>query len=260
MQELPLTAAVFEAFTDTPALWLMLLFVALLSFLQSARFKGFIGELRVRLATDFWLDGKEYHPLHDVTLKTPDGTTQIDHILVSSYGIFVIETKNYKGWIFGDAGSKRWTQSLFKKKFQFQNPLHQNYKHVKAVAAHTGTSLRAIHSVVVFVGKSRFKTSMPENVLETHQLIPFIRRQSDRLLDEQQVAHAVRSLNRVKISFLGVSRSHAKTLKSNAMQPVCPRCGKEMALRTARKGRNAGSQFWGCTGYPKCKATKQISS
>lgn len=40
--------------------------------------------------------------------------------------------------------------------------------------------------------------------------------------------------------------------------PVCPKCGKPMALRTARKGSNAGSQFWGCCGYPECKGVRQI--
>jgi len=40
--------------------------------------------------------------------------------------------------------------------------------------------------------------------------------------------------------------------------PVCPLCGKPMALRTARKGAHAGSQFWGCTGYPECKGTQRV--
>ena len=35
--------------------------------------------------------------------------------------------------------------------------------------------------------------------------------------------------------------------------PTCPQCGKPMVLRTAKSGRNAGQQFWGCSGYPQCK-------
>ncbi|MGE0621465.1 MAG: NERD domain-containing protein [Pseudomonadales bacterium] len=248
-----------DAITATPAIWVMLLIVALLGFLQSAYVKGFIGELRVRLATDFLLDGKEYHPLHNVTLRTPDGTTQIDHIVVSPFGLFVIETKNLSGWIFGDARSKRWTQSLFRKKFQFQNPLHQNFKHVKAVEAHTGLSLREIHSVVVFVGKSRFKSFMPENVVNLRGFLPYVRSRRDRLLDDGQIADVIRSLNRGKLSFFGVGRHHVRGLKANAEQPVCPRCGREMVLRTSRYGSSAGSQFWGCSGYPGCKATRRAT-
>lgn len=42
--------------------------------------------------------------------------------------------------------------------------------------------------------------------------------------------------------------------------PSCPRCGKPMALRTARKGPRAGSQFWGCSGYPNCKGTRPLDT
>jgi four helix bundle suffix protein len=40
--------------------------------------------------------------------------------------------------------------------------------------------------------------------------------------------------------------------------PSCPRCGQPMALRTARKGARPGSQFWGCSGYPKCKGVRNL--
>ena len=58
----------------------------------------------------------DYHLLNHVTLRLKDGTTQIDHVLVSRFGVFVIESKDYKGWIFGDASyrqkrSSRWSSS-----------------------------------------------------------------------------------------------------------------------------------------------------
>jgi four helix bundle suffix protein len=40
--------------------------------------------------------------------------------------------------------------------------------------------------------------------------------------------------------------------------PQCPQCGAQMALRTAKTGKNAGQQFWGCTQYPDCKGTIQL--
>jgi restriction system protein len=46
--------------------------------------------------------------------------------------------------------------------------------------------------------------------------------------------------------------------KSEKTAPICPSCGRPMALRTARKGAHAGSQFWGCTGYPECKGTQRV--
>src|SRR5690348_13855629 len=63
----------------------------------------------------------DYHLLNHVTLQLEDGTTEIDHILVSRFGVFVIETKDFKGWIFANPTQAKWTQVLFKYKFKFQN-------------------------------------------------------------------------------------------------------------------------------------------
>lgn len=60
-------------------------------------------------------------------------STQIDHIVVSNFGIFCIETKAYSGWIFGSANQEYWTQVIYHYKKRFYNPLHQNYAHVKAI-------------------------------------------------------------------------------------------------------------------------------
>lgn len=40
---------------------------------------------------------------------------------------------------------------------------------------------------------------------------------------------------------------------------VCPRCGKDLVLRQAKRGPNAGGQFWGCSGYPRCRHTEQVA-
>ena len=75
----------------------------------------------------------DYRILDDVILKTNRGTSQIDHIVVSKYGIFVIETKNYKGWIFGHENSEKWTQNLYGYKYALANPVRQNQAHIRAV-------------------------------------------------------------------------------------------------------------------------------
>lgn len=105
--------------------------------------------------------------MNDLTL--PDGqgsTTQIDHILLSPNGIFVIETKNYKGWIFGGERQKMWTQKIYKKSYRFQNPIHQNYKHLKVLESVLSdiVSPEFMHSIIVFMPDAEFKTAMPTNV------------------------------------------------------------------------------------------------
>jgi len=74
--------------------------VFLIAQLKSPWAKGHFGELLVRVFAHRQLDEQTYHRLHNVTLNTPDGTTQIDHVFLSIYGTLVLETKKMNGWIF----------------------------------------------------------------------------------------------------------------------------------------------------------------
>ncbi|MEM9051881.1 MAG: nuclease-related domain-containing protein [Bacteroidota bacterium] len=130
-----------------------------------SKLKGWFGEKVVAVGMWAFLDKQVYRRFHDVIVSTSNGTTQIDHILVSQYGIFVIETKNMQGWIFGSEQQASWTQSLYGKKYKFQNPLRQNYRHIKCLAEYLQLEESFFHSVVFFIGECSFKTSMPENVL-----------------------------------------------------------------------------------------------
>ena len=161
--------------------------VILIGILKSPWFKGVFGEFQINMAARLFLPKDEYHLIKDVTLPTEDGTTQIDHIVVSRFGVFVIETKNMKGWIFGTANQKTWTQKIYRHTSKFQNPLRQNYKHVKTLEALLNIPLAAIHSVVVFVGNSTFKTAMPDNVTYARGYIRYIKSKRDVVLRKGQV-------------------------------------------------------------------------
>ena len=89
--------------------------------------RGWLGEQITIFGMWFMLNKETYHRIDNVIVPTADGTTQVDHILVSIYGIFMIETKNMKGWIFGSPDQDTWTQVVFREKHTFQNPLRQNY-------------------------------------------------------------------------------------------------------------------------------------
>jgi hypothetical protein len=108
--------------------------------------------------------------INNIIIPSNDGTTQIDHILVGKSGIIVIETKNYSGWIFGSRNLKMWTQTIYHNSYKFQNPLHQNYKHVMSLSDALKTSPQHFHSLVVFLDGCEFKTDMPDNVIHPHQI------------------------------------------------------------------------------------------
>lgn len=151
-------------------LWWLLLILLGLSLLRVflPDLKGKIGEWVVQRQAKQHLD-ERYILLNDLTLPDQDGgTTQIDHVLLSPFGVFVIESKNYKGWIFGSARQKMWTQKIYKKSYQFQNPLHQNYKHTQVLSHLLADLLEPehLHSLVVFMPGCEFKTEMPKQVFQ----------------------------------------------------------------------------------------------
>ena len=71
-------------------------------------FKGWFGEKLTTFGLWLGLDDNIYRRIHDIILPSKNGTTQVDHVLISAFGIFVIETKNMKGWIFGGQNDSTW--------------------------------------------------------------------------------------------------------------------------------------------------------
>lgn len=236
--------------------------IFLLGLLKTPWAKGHIGEALVRLFTHLQLDKQTYPRLHNVTLNTPDGTTQLDHIILSRYGIFVLETKNMSGWIFGSEKQAQWTQKIYKRTYKFQNPLRQNYKHLKAIEALLGINPGHLHSVITFVGGSTFKTDLPANVTQGIGFISYIKSFQQPVFTEAEVTtmlHALQTGRRAPT--LATHREHVQSLKRRSdptAERQCPKCGNALLVRTIKSGAKAGQQFWGCSGFPKCRTMKSL--
>ncbi|AGQ92288.1 nuclease [Vibrio parahaemolyticus O1:Kuk str. FDA_R31] len=255
---------IFEAFINVLAqVWYLVPLLLIVSVFKSRWLKGVFGEFLVnRLLSK--LPESDYTLIKDVTLPTNDGTTQVDHIVVSRYGIFVVETKNMKGWIFGSVRQKQWTQKIYRHSSKFQNPLHQNYKHIKALETLLGCSEEHLHSVIVFIGDSTFKTEMPPNVTYARGSIRYIQQFNDVVFSDNDYARLTESINRLKLKRGVITdlkhRKHVKeVVASKVSSNECPRCGSEMVLRETKRGENIGKQFWGCSTFPKCRAVKQFN-
>jgi len=235
--------------------------------------KGARGERRVHNALSSVLDENEYRVLSDLMLPVAGATTQLDHLVLSRFGIFVIETKNMSGWIFGGADQQKWTQvQKGGKRRNFQNPLRQNYAHVKAVESILEVDLKVLHNFVVFTGSAEPKTDMPENVAwELYALGKLIgaRRQivfSDLQLNafvEKLQGQALENNSTVRKQHLQnlEKKVAAKTVAQSSgpsapiSQASCPKCGGEMVMRANRK---TGDQFLGCAKFPKCRGTRKV--
>jgi len=223
--------------------------------------KGWVGEIQGTLAKKIFLDADTYIDLNNVTIPTSNGTTQIDHVIVSRYGIFVVETKNMDGWIFGDEKSPQWTQSLFGKKYRFQNPLRQNYKHTKALSEYLVIEHEKFLSVVMFWGKSEFKTPMPPNVMACGYS-SYIKSFTVVLFSDHEVQEIVTAINSGMLpKSWATRRQHVESLKERfSSNTACPKCGSPLVVRTAKSGANAGSQFNGCSKFPACRYTENIKT
>ena len=240
--------------------WWIFPLIVLILFLKTPFAKGIVGEAIVNFATNVLLDKSKYHLIKNVTLPTEDGTTQIDHIIVSEYGVFVVETKNMNGWIFGEEHQKTWTQNLYKHKHKFQNPLHQNYKHCKTIETALGLGAHKIFSVVVFVGDATFKTKMPENVTYSGGLFRYIKSKTNTILSMTEDNSIIAQLESGRLSrSYKTNREHVNHVKDIIVkknsEPLCPRCGAALVVRVVKQGVNARNEFYGCKSYPRCKYT-----
>lgn len=210
-----------SVFAGLSQLWWLVPFVILALLLKSPWVKGWIGETMVKISAKLYLPQALYHRIHNVTLTTPDGSTQIDHIFVSQFGVFVVETKHMKGWIFGSEKQATWTQKIFRQTFKFQNPLRQNYKHVKTLEAMLPIPAECIHSVIAFTGDCTFKTPMPDNVRQNAGWVRFIQSFKAPVLNAAQVQEVVTIVQTLRLpESRKTSREHVQRLKARKAPAV----------------------------------------
>lgn len=199
-----------------PLILLLGICAAVALYVRSPSFKGRVGEARVARQLRSGLDTEEYKVFSDLMLTDGRGTTQIDHVVLSRYGIFVIETKNMTGWIFGSPSQASWTQVLYGHKTRFQNPLRQNYRHIKALQHVLGVDERHMTNLVVFTGSARPKMAMPVNVIwHARSLSSFITMKQDKLFSDEDVERfAARLSHDSHRATLASRRAHVRLLKA----------------------------------------------
>ena len=204
---------------------------------------GDIGETHV--ARKLNVLPKEYITLNDVLLPTHYGTTQIDHIVVSPYGIFIIETKNYKGWIFGHQDSEEWKQSLVGKNWSseqhnFRNPIQQNLAHfrtVRDILKEIGDF--TIIPIVAFSDSADLKITAPNHtVINWSDLSSIIKSYKTPDISPDNIQHS---------QYVQKIQHNIDLAISNHR---CPKCNGQLIERKGKYGK-----FLGCSNYPNCRFT-----
>jgi|ERR1043166_5037525 hypothetical protein len=209
----------------------------------------------LRLTLSGWgaASAPHYHHFRRIILPTSRGSSEIDHLIVSPFGLFVIENKNYSGWIFAGASDRYWRAIYFKKRYEFQNPLHQNFGHLKALEEMLGIDGSKMHAAVVFRGRFEFKTSVPKGVF-LRSCASWVSEKTERVLGDEEVNRILDVLKDRARSGLFAAMEHTRTVKRKYRdRTICPKCGGDLVQRVAKKGPMPGSRFLGCANYPACK-------
>ena len=232
----------------------MLIGAIALAFLRTPRGRGWLGELRVKLVIGKTKPDVRY-VINDLRIRVnEEKTVQIDHVLINPNGIFVIETKNYSGIIYGTESQHEWTQVLKygRVKNKLYNPTKQNKSHVYHITNLIGGSFPVISAVVFVQGNT--KCIRASNVYNLRGLKRLIGKKEYHLSLDQMKSVYTR-LTEVNDSSIKNSEhiKNIRKLKSRTAKNICPRCGKKLVLR---KGKNGS--FMGCEGFPACRFTKNV--
>ncbi|WP_137887512.1 nuclease-related domain-containing protein [Pseudomonas sp. 2FE] len=191
--------------------------IAHLRLLETPAYRGWWGEYKVNFMLRLCLSG-QYKVYANAIYRgqTREESTQIDHIVVSRFGIFVLETKCFKGRILVDhQAPDQWIQIVGRRKYRVQNPLMQNYAHVKAVQKATGIHSQKIHSYAVMAGQATFENDMPERVHSIWGVIKQIRSYKAPVFTRGHVVSIEGALQRRRIKGgYWAARRHVEKLKA----------------------------------------------
>lgn len=242
-----------------------------------AKYRGAEGEKRIAKIADLACSGTSAVPIKNLYLPWPDGRTcQIDELIIADSGIYVIEMKNYKGWIFGNEKNQYWTQVLSSGyygqsiKNRLYNPIRQNASHVYCIRKNLKGYKGPIHSLIVFSNEAEFKDitvySSDVYVLNQsriHDVFQLIADKHKNCLTADEIQDIKAQLYQVAIP--ADEKRHVENIKVHIADQedklekgICPRCGANLVLRTVKKGNNAGASFIACSRYPECKYTHSL--
>lgn len=248
--------------------------------------KGFLGEFYTYKYLNSLSGNKRY--LFNLYIPKSNGeTTELDVVLLHESGIYVFESKNYSGWIFGTETQQYWTQTLpagkrRSQKNQFYNPIMQNKVHIKWLQTFLADQTLPFYSYIVFSDRCTLKnitlTSGQHYVVYRHNLLSALQQNAakagmqlspDKIDLLYEMLYPLTQVNEVQkiMHIQNIQEKYRRgfsqtTLDSTAIRKdikaVCPRCGGKLVVRTAAKGNRQGKRFLGCSNYPKCRYIENL--
>ena len=242
--------------------------------------KGKMGECKVCNIADS-VNGYKKIRLNSY-IPTEDGrTTEIDVLMIHESGIYLFESKNYSGWIFGTENQQEWVQSFRSgrrsKKIPFPNPIIQNHVHMKWLQNFLKDNSFLFYSFIVFGNDCELKnitiTSGNHAVVKLYQLSDCVTRTAQAhpgCLQPEKIDELYEKLLPLTQKSAEEKEKHVEEIREkyyftsdeienfNKKELKCPFCGAKLVMRTATSGSHKGRHFIGCSNYPKCKYVQNI--
>lgn len=242
-----------------PIIFVLFLILVIILGINSSKIIGSSGEKKVNAIINSL--GEDYILLPDLMIRNSRGaTSQIDHVVLSEYGIFVIETKTYSGWIFGNENAENWKKITKRNRYSFRNPVKQNWGHVYTLKEILKQfSSCKYYPIVVFAGTAELKdiTSKVPVIYAADLKSTIENYSSTKCLSKDEVLQIQDILESARITDKDAGKEHVKSVQQQANERqqkienmICPRCNGELKLRTGKYGK-----FYGCSNYPACKFT-----
>lgn len=242
----------------TILLYAAMLFLIVRTLRTAIMGKGAYAEVRV--ARRLSRLPEEYHVFNDVYIRSGDRSVQIDHVIISRYGVFVIETKNHKGWVYGSENAEHWTQNIYGYKYKLYNPIRQNASHVSAICNLLRITQDKTIPIIVFAGSATVRCSANCNVFYLKQLYRIIDQHKSVLFSNDQVLQLTETLTSALVNDKNRRRKHVQEVRRQIAvkermeaNGICPRCHGQLVVREGRYGH-----FIGCSNYPECKYTAKL--
>ena len=223
------------------------------TYLRSPSVRGKRGENRVRKIIGKTQEDVRY-VFNDYKIVDEGISCQIDHILINQNGVFVIETKNYSGNIYGTDEQREWTQVLAygKVKNKIYNPVKQNNTHLYRIRKILPKEFPLV-SIVVFV-QNNTQHINSKVVIPLYSLYEQIEKNRGIALSSAKIEEAAKRLQEAQAAKI-TNAEHIENIhlmQNRIAQNICPRCGGKLVLRHGKYG-----QFYGCENYPDCKFIKK---
>lgn len=218
-----------------------------------------IGQRGEQIVSNFLSGFPDSIIFNDLTLfdEKTKKSTQIDHIVIRHNGVFVVETKNLAGRIYGNDNQREWIQVLAygKDKNRFYNPIKQNITHIYSLAKTLKMS-NVYVSVVVFPRAELYIQTETQVCNNEKSLWQTLNSNTGIILTTEQMQNIKNKLTIIKENPPITKESHIHNIyrtQNDIVNNICPRCGNSLVLRSGKNG-----EFYGCSNYPNCHFTKNL--